>query len=140
MGILDSIKNYVTGGAADVRVIVKTNDIILGSNVDFEISATPTESTVAASKIYIKIEALEESGDKNVLYKSEQEVDSNVQLTEGETKQWTATFQIPVDAQASFYGRSSKLQWIALAGIDMAGIDPKSEEVVFMVNNPALEV
>jgi hypothetical protein len=140
MGLFDNIKNYVTGGAADVKVVVKSESVVLGSQVDFEIMAIPTSGTIAANKIYITIKAVEQSGDSNTLYKEEQIVDSNVQLMEGTTKQWNATFKIPVDAQATYLGQHSRMLWTVVAGVDMAGNDPTSESVVFMVNNPALEV
>jgi sporulation-control protein spo0M len=135
MGLFNNIKNYVTGGAADVRVIVKNDSVILGSQIDFEILVTPTSGTIAADKVYITIKAVEQSGDHYTLYQDEQVLDTNIQLMDGETKRWSATFSIPADGQATYLGRHSRMQWLVYAGVDMAGKDPTSDSVVFMVNN-----
>ena len=136
MGLLDSVKNFVTGGGA--AVLINMENPVINSNepLTMGVSATAKETTLAVRRVYVQVKAEERSGRTNLLYESSIELDSQVQLNAGETRSWPCEVPIPEDMPATFFGRHSSLQWYVKAGLDVPGNDPDSGWQKFVVNRP----
>ncbi|MEQ8712488.1 MAG: sporulation protein [Cyclobacteriaceae bacterium] len=136
MGLLNSVKNFVTGGGAEVIVNIE-NPVIDGSEpLRLSISATAKEETLAVKKVYVEVKAEEKSANTKLLYNTTIELEKNVQLSAGENKSWSCEVPIPEDIPATFFGRHSSMQWYVNAGLDVPGMDPDSGWQKFVVNRP----
>ncbi len=134
MGLLNSVKNFVTGGGAEVVVTIE-NPVIDGSEpLALSISATAKEETLAVKKVYVEVKAEEKSANTKLLYNTTIELEKNVQLSTGENKSWNSEVPIPEDIPATFFGRHSSMQWYVNAGLDVPGNDPDSGWQKFVVN------
>lgn len=136
MGLLNSVKNFITGGGAEVVVTID-NPVIEGTELlKLSISATAKEDTLAIKKVYVEVKAEEKSANTKNLYNTSIELDNNVQLSAGESKSWKCEVPIPEDIPATFFGRHSSMQWYINAGLDVPGNDPDSGWQKFIVNRP----
>lgn len=138
MSILKNIKNFVTGGAADVKLSVKDAVLFTGDELQIEVEVSPTEDTIHAKRIYIIVVATERSANIKQIYSQEVEVDANVQINSGDKKSWTTTIQLP-EEPASFIGKHSSLHWSVLGGIELPGVNPESKPLQLIVNQRLLQ-
>ena len=149
MGFFDkvkSMKNFVTGGGADV--FVEADTISFDKPFDVIIKAQIKDDPIKINSAYLKIEGREEvevrdydthrSSDgsthghtetirKNTsLYQNEITVTGAQELAANGTFTWKATINLPSDAQPIFRGRYARhLYWVK-AGLDVPGNDPDS--------------
>lgn len=134
MGILNNIKNFVTGGAAEVTLDFENRVINDNSPLRIKLTATAKEETIIIDKVYLDIAAVEKSGNTKYMYKDQKILDDQVQLNAGESKTWETQFEIPSTAPATFIGKKSSLKWQVSGGLDMSGVDPSSESEPFVLN------
>lgn len=136
MGLLDSVKNFVTGGGAEVVVTIENPVIDGGETLKMNVSATAKEETLAIKNVYVEVKAEEKSANTKMIYETTIELENTVQLSAGESKSWNCEVPIPADMPATFFGRHSSMQWYVNAGLDVPGIDPASGWQKFVVNRP----
>lgn len=134
MGILDSVKNFVTGGGAEMSITLENPVIEANESLKASISAMAKEDTMAVRQVYVSIKAEEKSGETRQLYETTIELEKNVQLSVGELKSWNCEVPIPADVPATFFGRHSSLQWYIKGGLDVSGVDPNTGWQKFVVN------
>lgn len=134
MGLFDNIKNYVTGGAAEVKLELESATLIEEQVLKLTIAARPTSDTIHAKKLYLEVKALESSSTKNVRYQKDYVVESEIQINEGNEREWTFEVELPPEAPATHIGKHFSLEWGVKAGLDMGGKDPDSGWVRFVLN------
>ena len=138
MGILKSIKNFVTGGAAEVSLEFENRILNDSQPLRIKLTATAKDETVIIDKVYVNVAAMEKSANTKKMYADQKFLDDQVQLNAGESKTWDVQFEIPSTAPATFIGKHSSLKWQAKGGLEMSGVDPKSDTELFVVNRAAV--
>jgi sporulation-control protein spo0M len=134
MGLLESVKNFVTGGGAEV-VVTLDNPVIDGDEtLKLSVAATAKTETLAVKVVYVKVKAEEKSANTSAIFETTIELEKNVQLSAGDTKSWRCEVPIPSDMPATYFGRHSSMQWYVNAGLDVPGNDPDSDWQKFVVN------
>lgn len=155
MGIFSKIKNFVTGGAAEVKVVFESGEIDGSEALRAFVVATANDDC-KVKKVYFKIRGRETyiklvnhtstDGEGNTTstqrsethhenhFEKEMVLAESVQITKGETKKWLAEFELPSDALATYHGKSCFFKWEVYAGLDMPGNDPDSGWEQFIVN------
>lgn len=149
MGFFDkikSIKNVITGGAAEV--FIETGPLVFGEPFDVTVKAHVDDADLKASRVYLEIQGCEEIEvpDTDVVYESDGEehrrteivrasyitLDLDITIAEdqelegGETYEWTTTIELPEDAQPTYSGRFSDHRYMIRASLDCFGNDPDS--------------
>ncbi len=146
MGFWDkvkSVKNMVTGGAADMEVSL-SDERSLGEPFMVRISAI-MKGDLKISKVYLKIRAMEyiEADGIEIEYENgEQEVEREIvrkstetfhqdynvsgpeELDEGETYTWEYEVILSDDLNGTYQGVHALHQWEIYAGLDAMGNDP----------------
>jgi len=146
MGFWDkvkSVKNMVTGGAADMEVMLP-DERSLGEPFIVRISAI-MKGDLNISKVYLKIRAMEyiEADGVEIEYEhGEQEIEREIvrkstetfhqdynvsgpeELEEGETYTWEYEVVLSDDLNGTYQGVHALHQWEIYAGLDAMGNDP----------------
>ncbi|MEQ9301606.1 MAG: hypothetical protein RIF33_23710 [Cyclobacteriaceae bacterium] len=155
MWIFSKIKNFVTGGAAEVKVVFESGETDGSEPLRAFVVATAKDDC-KVKKVYFKIRGREtyiklvhhhtNDGDGNSTsthnyethheahFESEMVLAEAEEINRGETKKWLAEFDIPDDALATYHGKDVALKWEVFAGLDMPGNDPDSDWVEFVIN------
>lgn len=143
MGLFDKIKsaaNAVTGGAAKVSVQVPQARLREPFNVT--VQATSTGQDVKYSKVYIKIEGVEQVDMKDKDNKSVSASAKTVDLiftvapagvlAANESGEWNIDVELPQSATPEFKGQFTRHFYRIWAGLDTVGNDPDSgwQEIV----------
>jgi len=143
MGLFDKIKsaaNAVTGGAAKVSVQVPQARLREPFNVT--VQATSTGQDVKYSKVYIKIEGVEQVDMKDKDNKSVSASAKTVDLiftvapagvlAANESGEWSIDVELPQSATPEFKGQFTRHFYRIWAGLDTVGNDPDSgwQEIV----------
>lgn len=145
MGLFDKIKsaaNAVTGGAAKVSVQVPQARLREPFNVT--VQATSTGQDVKYSKVYIKIEGVEqvEMEDKENNNRKVRASAKTVDLiftvapagvlAANESGEWSIDVELPQTATPEFKGQFTRHFYRIWAGLDTVGNDPDSgwQEIV----------
>ncbi|MEA1928972.1 MAG: hypothetical protein U9N73_12270 [Candidatus Auribacterota bacterium] len=146
MGFFDKMKNFVTGGAADVTVeAIEPN---LGGPFLVKIHAAVEDTDIPIKKVYLKVVSLETVVVKEVemariidekmetvrediektttVHDQKIEVAGEQTLKANEEYDWETTVTLPDNALPSFIGITAKHEWKILAGLDASGNDPDS--------------
>lgn len=140
MGVFKNIKDYVTGGAAEVELTILNPVVPEDESVNVTIKVTPTGETLHANRLYLMVKALERSSTSNALYSNEFVLEENIQVNAGDSREWKFAVEVPEDAPATFFGRHFSLEWGVRASLDMPGIDPSSGWQRFVVNKKMLVI
>jgi hypothetical protein len=140
MGLFDTVKNAVTGGAADVHVEVGGAEP--GASVPVRVKAR-ANADAEISSVYLLVRATEwaefeetefeegeveretEAGSK-VVFNERFDIAGPQELAEGEEYTWEGSFEIPASANPTFEGHIIEHGWQIQAGLDMTGNDPDS--------------
>jgi hypothetical protein len=155
MGIFSKIKNFVTGGAAEVSVVFEAGETDGNQPLRAFVVATAKDDC-NVKKVYFKIRGRETyvksvhhsstDSDGNTTntqnyethhethFEKELTLADEEQINKGEVKKWLAEFEVPEDALATYHGKDVSLKWEVYAGLDMPGNDPDSDWVEFIVN------
>ena len=133
MSILKSVKNYVTGGAADVHVEI-SNPVLNGNESIRGTVKVTSKDNLFVPEVYCELRALEKSENEIILYADRIVLQKDIQLGEGDQKSWEFEMTIPAAAPTTFIGRHSSLKWSLRGGLDLKGVDPKSKWAPFVVN------
>lgn len=155
MGFFAKIKNFVTGGAAEVSVIMES-PLTDGTQPIRAFVMATAKDDCNVKKVYFHIRGRESyikrvnhtSTDGNgnrtsssgyetcyeVHFEKEMILAEAVQMTKGETLKWLAEFEIPQNALATYHGKDVNFKWEVEAGLDMPGVDPDSGWIEFIVN------
>ncbi|MEQ9305778.1 MAG: hypothetical protein RJQ14_17825 [Marinoscillum sp.] len=134
MGILKNIKNYVTGGAADVSLTLQHSVLNADEPLKLLIKVKPTGETIHPKRVYVIVNAVEQSSTKNVLFSKEYVLDEDIQINSDETKEWTYAVELPQEVPSTVVAKHFKVEWGVKASLDMSGIDPASDWVPFVLN------
>ena len=132
MGLLDNIKNYVTGVAAEVTLELTPQQVNRGQNINFKVTVKAQEDLLIKT-VLISLKAEEFTTTTALLYAHEIALDHNIQLRKGDIKSWESSFQIPIDAAKSWKGKHSTMHWFALGKIEIPGLNPDSPWKKFYV-------
>jgi hypothetical protein len=146
MGILSALRK-VTGKSAEVDLTVTNTK--RGEKAKFAIDVHVGSDALKAKRVYVKLRCSEvidlpnyhaplqtggQGGSNYIhvrasetLFDQEFAVAEAQDLPAGTTAQFTAEIDIPANSMASFIGRNARIQWEALAGLDVAwATDPSS--------------
>ncbi|MEQ8239372.1 MAG: hypothetical protein RIA69_09165 [Cyclobacteriaceae bacterium] len=148
MGFLKKIKNYITGGAAKVDVVFENNKVQSTSPVRCFVTAEASQNC-NISKVYVEFkgeemylateETTDSDSDGNMISstsdrKSYEPVHyekkiaaKKTHLKVGESEKWLVSFNFPEEVIPTYHGKNAHFKWLVRAGLDMAGIDPKSK-------------
>lgn len=153
MGLFTRIKNYITGGAAEVGIVFEKNPTDGLSPVRVFVTAY-ARSDCKASTVYLKWRAREiykktvtttttdSDGQSTTTTRLEtrhedhhhQEITlaEDVALKQGSEARWLAELKLPMDAPPTYHGKDVYFKWEVFAGLSMPGNDPDSgwQEVV----------
>ncbi len=154
MGIFSKIKNFVTGGAAEVKVIFESAETDGARPLRAFVVATAKDDC-KVKKVYFRIRGRETyvklvhhhttDGDGNSTstnsyethhethFESELVLAEEEHIDKGSTKKWLAEFEVPEDALSTYHGKDVAFKWEVFAGLDMPGNDPDSGWVEFFV-------
>lgn len=154
MGIFSKIKNYITGGAAEVAVVFE-NDLVRPEDKLRLFVTASAKDDCKIKKVYLHIKCEETykkretttttdsngnttttSRDVTKYYShftKELVLAEDILLRKDSEEKWLAEFEIPVDALPSFKGKDCHMAWKVFAGLDMPGNDPDSGWVSFYV-------
>ncbi|HCX23040.1 MAG: hypothetical protein CMB80_10925 [Flammeovirgaceae bacterium] len=147
MGIFSKIKNYITGGAADVSVVFENHIVRPEEALRLFVTASAKDDCTI-KKVYLHLKCEETykkretrtSTDSNGRttttshdvtkhhrhYFKELVLAEGIRLEKGSEDKWLAEFIIPADAWPSFVGKDCHMTWQVFAGLDMPGNDPDS--------------
>lgn len=134
MGLFENVKNYVTGGAADVIVLISNPVMTEGESLKLAITVRPTGDTLHIKKIYLQVRAQEMSSVTHILYDQEYTIDEEIQINAGDEREWTYEVELPADVPATYIGRHFRMHWAVKAGLEMSGVDPNSGWQPFVLN------
>ena len=144
MGFLDklkSVKNFVTGGGADVHVTVP-DFFVRGENTPVTIQVKIKDDPIDVSSVYVNVRASEtidmvvedndDYGDLDRVYENSETFSDRFSLRveqtldAGQEYEWELEIMIPEHASASYSGVYASNDWEIEAGIDVKGNDPDS--------------
>jgi hypothetical protein len=154
MGFFSKIKNYVTGGAAEVQITFESK-IVDGSNpLRLFVTATANDDC-NIKKVYLKIRAKEtyteyvtrhnsnsnggNTSTRELVTKTHDHLKqeftlvNEIKLTKGQSEKWLSEFTFPPNSIATYHGKQASFKWEAIAGLDMAGNDPDSSWQEFIL-------
>lgn len=154
MGFLDSlknVKNFVTGGSAEVSL--EAADPRVSQPFRVTVRAAVGDGEVKISRVYLRVRAVEEVRVKDVPVPLEETVNGqrqvvgmqNGDLERQETlfnqefviggpqtlerhsqNEWSTEVTLPAQAQPTYLGVNARLLWSLYAGLDTFGNDPDS--------------
>ena len=144
MGFLDklkSVKNFVTGGGADVHATVP-DFFVRGENTPVTIQVKIKDDPIDVSSVYVNVRASEtidmvvedndDYGDLDRVYENSETFSDRFSLRvektldAGQEYEWELEIMIPENASASYSGVYASNDWEIEAGIDVKGNDPDS--------------
>jgi len=150
MGFFSKIKNFVTGGGAEVTI--EAIEPALGGPFQVKIHAAVEDADIEIKELYLKVASLETVIIKNVeiakiidekmetvredientttVHDQKIEVTGEQTLKANEEYDWETTVTLPENALPSFIGITAKHEWKILAGLDTSGNDPDSGWVI----------
>ncbi|MFY0605078.1 MAG: hypothetical protein JXR10_00085 [Cyclobacteriaceae bacterium] len=154
MGFFSKIKNFITGGAAEVAIIYE-EPITDGSKpVKLFVTATANDDC-KIKKVYLNFRAREtyikrherkrtdDDGHTTTYHEDLTEhldhftkeliLAEDIMLSKGQSDKWLAEIELPSSPIATFHGRDVFFKWEAEAGLDMPGNDPDSGWVELIV-------
>ena len=153
MGLFSKIKNFVTGGAAEVTITFDQPIVDGVSPINATVTAV-AKAECKIKKVYFEIKGEEtyveqvtdttsdddsprtntrDERRNEIHHRKELTLAENVILNNGEEKSWEATFELPQNAPATYHGEEVFFKWEVDAGLDMPGIDPSSGWVEIIV-------
>jgi len=154
MGFFSKIKNYITGGAAEVSIIYEEPVTDGSKPIKLFVMATAKDDC-KIKNVYLKIRGLEtyvksvkqsrtdDDGNSTYYYEDqtayENHFDKNLSLAEnislkkGQSEKWLAEFELPNNPKATYHGKQVSFKWESYAGLDMPGNDPDSGWVELIV-------
>ena len=144
MGIFDklkSVKNFVTGGGAEVHAQLP-DVLVRGESATVSIRAEIKDASMDVSSVYINVRAsetidmvVEDNDDyhdldriyeNNETFSDKFSLNIDQTLDAGQEYEWEIEIIIPEDARASYSGVYASNDWEIEAGIDVKGNDPDS--------------
>jgi len=132
MGVLNNIKNFVTGGAAEISLDFSPAKVKREDEVKVLVTVKALDN-IHIKDVVVNIKAVEETTSKDILFSQSEDVDKNIQLNKDDTKTWETTVKIPSDAIKSWRGKHSRLDWFINAEIELPGLNPDSDWQKFYV-------
>jgi len=146
MGFFDKMKNFITGGGAEVTVeAIEPNR---GGPFTVKIHAAVEEADIEIKEVYLKVVSLETVVIKDVeiarminekmetvredientttVHDQKIEVAGAQTLKANQEYDWETTVTLPETAPPSFVGVTAKHEWKILAGLAVPGNDPDS--------------
>ncbi|REE05666.1 hypothetical protein [Marinoscillum furvescens] len=153
MGLFTKIKNYITGGAAEVGIVFEENPTDGLSPLRVFVTAF-ANADCKASNVYLKWRARETykklvtttstDSDGNSTtsthsetryedhYTAQVKVAEEVSIAKGKEERWLVTLDLPREAHPTYHGKEVFFKWEVFAGLSMPGNDPDSgwQEVV----------
>ncbi len=154
MGLFSKIKNFITGGAAEVSILFEEIETDGSKPIRLFVSALAKDDCTI-KEVYLDIREREtykkrvqqsttdSEGNSSTLYEDQTRYEdhytkqiilaSDVKLKSGEEKKWLAEFELPHDALSTYHGQEVFLKWEMQAGLDMPGNDPDSGWQAFIV-------
>lgn len=155
MGLFSSLKNFVTGGGAEVSLELLDSPA-RGESFRLRVTAVVGDSDIDVKRIYVKVRGSEHVEIPNVevaksvggtvetekrkvthqesTFNYDGELAAELTLEAGETYTWETQVDIPDDVLPTFKGRNAHHKWRALAALDMRGNDPDSGWVDFEID------
>ncbi len=154
MGLFSKIKNFITGGAAEVSIIYEEQVTDGSKPVKLFVTATANDDC-KIKKVYLNFRAREtyvkreqrtrtdDDGQSSTYYEDvtthedhfvkEMILAENITLTKGQSEKWLAEIELPNSVKATYHGKQVFFKWEAEAGLDMPGNDPDSGWVELIV-------
>ncbi len=134
MGLFKNVANFVTGGAAEVQVSL-VNPVLGDEHVlTASINVKPTGDTIHAKRLYLIVQAVEESSTANQLFSEEYIIEEGLQVNSGDQKEWTYEINLPSHVSPTYLAKHFSVKWMIKAALDMPGIDPNSGWQPFVLN------
>jgi len=146
MGFFSKMKNFVTGGGAEVTI--EAIEPALGGPFQVKIHAAVEDTDIEIKEVYLKVASLETVIIKDVeiakiidekmetvqedientttVHDQKIEVAGEQTLKANKEYDWETTVTLPDNALPSFIGITAKHEWKLLAGLDTSGNDPDS--------------
>jgi hypothetical protein len=156
MGIFDKIKDVFSGTGASVRVraVNQINDV--KSPIKIIVECTTTNKDIDIDQVYVNIRAIEEVryyknkhtnrrqpgsyGGTNTnavtTFKQDVQATGPLHIPAHGVYEWEVEINLPSNVNGTYRGSNASHEWSIRAGLDVKGIDPKSNWVVIDVNNP----
>ncbi|HDL64749.1 MAG TPA: hypothetical protein ENH12_05095 [Proteobacteria bacterium] len=150
MGFFSKMKNFVTGGGAEVTI--EPIEPALGGPFQVKIHAAIEDADVEIKEVYLKVASMETVIIKDVeiarmidekmetvredientttVHDQKIEVTGPQTLKANEEYDWETTVTLPDNALPSFIGITAKHEWKLMAGLDTSGNDPDSGWVI----------
>lgn len=154
MGLFSKIKNYITGGAAEVAIVFEADQVDGSQPIRLFISAIAKDDC-KIKQVYFKVKGVESYKERVVVnntnsdgssststrdetheevhHREEQIVAEELLLKAGSEEKWLVTFELPESAIATYHGKEVSFRWKVFAGLDMPGNDPDSGWVEFVL-------
>ncbi|MEQ8473669.1 MAG: hypothetical protein RIC35_20905 [Marinoscillum sp.] len=155
MGIFSRIKNFITGGAAEVSVVFEKRTTDGSSTIRLFVTAFAKDDC-KIKEVYLQVRGRETykkrvqhtSTDSNgtvttthsddthydIHYDSTLKLAKEITLNKGVQNKWLAEFEVPPGAVPTFHGKDCFMKWEVQAGLDMPGNDPDSGWVEFLLS------
>ncbi|MEP3891313.1 MAG: hypothetical protein ABJN69_12710 [Hellea sp.] len=155
MGLFSNLKNFVTGGGAEVSLEV-INQAKRGSPVTLRVTAIIGPADIEIEHVSVKIMGKESVKVPNVnvaktvneivqsekktvehsenTFQMKDELASDMTLKASQTYTWEAKIDVPEDALPTFIGKNAKHKWQAMASLVMRGNDPDTGWLDFEVS------
>lgn len=155
MGLFSKIKNFVTGGAAEVSVVFENRTTDGSGPVRLFVTALAKDDC-KIKEVYLHVRGQEtykrrvqhtttdSDGNVTTTYRDDTHYDvhfdstlklaKEVTLNKGDESKWLAEFELPPSAVPTFHGSDCFMKWEVQAGLDMPGNDPDSGWVEFLLS------
>ena len=134
MGLFKNVANFVTGGAAEVQLELINPVLDNEYSMDVVIRVKPTGDTIHAKRLYLEVQVVEESSTKNVLYRQEHILSEDLQINQGDGKEWSFRVELPTEVPPTYLAKYFSVKWGIKASLDMPGVDPNSGWQPFVLN------
>lgn len=155
MGLFSNLKNFVTGGGADVSLEV-IDKAKRGSSVTVRVTAVIGQADIEIEHVSVKVVGRESVKIPNVkvaktvndvvqiekktvdhsenTFDAKSELASEMTLKAAQSYTWETDIELPEDALPTFEGKNAKHTWRAMASLVMRGNDPDTGWLDFEVN------
>lgn len=134
MGLFKNVANFVTGGAAEVQLELINPVLDDVYELQAVIRVKPTGDTIHAKRLYLMVQAVEESSTTNQLFKEEYVIEEDLQINAGDQKEWAYKITLPNHVPPTYLAKYFTVKWTIKAALDMPGIDPNSGWQPFVLN------
>lgn len=136
MAIFGKIKEHINGGAAFVTLKLNPTCIMDHMPINYIVSIRANSEPIGFNETYLYLRAIESSQTSCKIFEIKETHSESIYILPNQIYEWRGSLFLPKKAPSTYVGKYSKLEWIAVAGIEFSGLNPESDAIPIAVNRP----